>query len=100
MRPDQPVLSGLSLDIPDSSTCALVGRSGGGKSTLCHLTLRFYDPSAGRVCVDGRNLRELNLEWVHRHMGVVAQARSVPGCYPDATQGATQGYPLRCGGGR
>merc|ERR1712226_1489484 len=43
-RPDKQVLNGLSLKVPGGGTCALVGRSGAGKSTIMHLLLRFYDP--------------------------------------------------------
>ena len=73
MRPNQPVLQGFSLHIPAQTTCALVGPSGGGKSTACHLLLRLYDPRAGRITVDGISLRDLDLAWMHRHTGVVAQ---------------------------
>ena len=57
LRP-QVVLAGVTLSIPAASTCALVGRSGGGKSTICHLALRFYDPSAGAITLDGTDLRK------------------------------------------
>ena len=73
MRPDQMVLRGLSLDIGAGQTCALVGRSGGGKSTIVHLLMRFYDPSEGRIMLDGHPLTALNLRWVHQNMGLVAQ---------------------------
>ena len=68
MRPDCAVIKGLSLDIPAGSTCALVGRSGAGKSTLVHLLLRFYDPGAGRLLLDGVPLPEWNLRSLHRHV--------------------------------
>ena len=73
MRPDQPVIRALSLDIPAGSTCALVGRSGCGKSTLVNLMLRFYDPSAGRLLLDGTPLSEWNLRSLHRQMALVSQ---------------------------
>jgi ABC-type multidrug transport system fused ATPase/permease subunit len=59
--------------VAPGQVCALVGRSGGGKSTIVHLLMRFYDPTAGRILLDGWDLRSLNLRSVHRHMGVVAQ---------------------------
>jgi ABC-type multidrug transport system fused ATPase/permease subunit len=56
-RPGLPVLHDVSFEIPRGKTVALVGPSGGGKSTLCDLLLRFYDPTGGRLTVDGRDLR-------------------------------------------
>jgi len=73
MRPAQKVLAGINLHVAPGQVCALVGRSGGGKSTIVHLLMRFYDPTAGRILLDGWDLRSLNLRSVHRHMGVVAQ---------------------------
>jgi ABC-type multidrug transport system fused ATPase/permease subunit len=73
MRPDARVLDGVSLSVRAGSVCALVGRSGGGKSTVCHLLLRLYDPSSGRITLDGTDLRALDLTWLHRHTGCVAQ---------------------------
>eukprot|EP00271_Cylindrocystis_brebissonii_P005331 TRINITY_DN17326_c0_g1_i1.p1 TRINITY_DN17326_c0_g1~~TRINITY_DN17326_c0_g1_i1.p1 ORF type:complete len:952 (-),score=203.08 TRINITY_DN17326_c0_g1_i1:320-3175(-) len=73
MRPDRQVLSGLDLTIKQGQVCALVGRSGGGKSTIVHLLMRFYDPIKGRILLDGCDLTSLNLKSVHRQMGLVAQ---------------------------
>ena len=73
MRPLQTVLQGVSFTVPEGSVCALVGRSGGGKSTLVHLCLRFYDPVDGRVTLGGRDLRELRVDSVHRRVGIVSQ---------------------------
>ena len=73
MRPNQPVLTGVSLSINQGQVCALVGRSGGGKSTIVHLLMRFYDPSQGAILLDGVDLRQLHLQSVHAHMGLVAQ---------------------------
>ncbi|KAK3232680.1 hypothetical protein CYMTET_56981 [Cymbomonas tetramitiformis] len=73
MRRDHEVLKGISLNIAAGTTCALVGRSGGGKSTLIHLLLRYYDPSSGRILIDGTDLTSLELASVHRQMGLVAQ---------------------------
>jgi ABC-type multidrug transport system fused ATPase/permease subunit len=52
-RPDNEVLKGINLLLKPKTTTALVGRSGGGKSTIVHLLLRFYDPSKGGVYLDG-----------------------------------------------
>jgi ABC-type multidrug transport system fused ATPase/permease subunit len=72
-RPDHPVLDNLNLLIPKGKTIALVGSSGCGKTTIVNLLQRFYDPVAGSILVDGRDLRNLDL-WQHRrHLGVVTQ---------------------------
>ncbi|MDJ0523657.1 MAG: ABC transporter ATP-binding protein, partial [Planctomycetota bacterium] len=55
--PGQPVLQDVSFEIPRGSTVAVVGPSGAGKSTLCDMLLRFYDPSHGRIAIDGEDLR-------------------------------------------
>ena len=73
MRPNTKVLQGISLKIPAGKTCALVGKSGGGKSTLVHLMMRFYDPCSGDILLDGTNLRQLSLQHVHDECGLVAQ---------------------------
>eukprot|EP00793_Prasinoderma_coloniale_P000967 PRCOL_00007057-RA len=77
MRPDKPVLRGVTLDVPSGAVVALVGKSGGGKSTMVHLALRFYDPTAGRITFDGVDLKQLNLRDVHRYMGVVSQETQI-----------------------
>src|SRR6202007_2465919 len=56
---DAVVLPGLDLDIPAGQTVALVGETGAGKTTIARLLGRFYDPRAGRVTLDGIDLREL-----------------------------------------
>ena len=68
-----PVLHGIDLDIPAGSCVALVGMSGGGKSTLARLVGRFYDPREGTVRVDGNDLREIDLVHYRRQLGVVLQ---------------------------
>lgn len=55
--PERPVLDGLSLHVPAGTSCALVGLSGSGKSTVLRLLLRFFDPSQGRVLVAGQDIR-------------------------------------------
>ena len=69
----EPVLHGIELDIPAGSCVALVGMSGGGKSTLARLVGRFYDPREGTVRVDGNDLREIDLVHYRRQLGVVLQ---------------------------
>jgi ATP-binding cassette subfamily B (MDR/TAP) protein 1 len=72
-RPDAPVFCGLSLRIPAGRMTALVGESGSGKSTVIQLIARFYDPDAGAVRLDGRDLRTLNVAWLRRQVGLVSQ---------------------------
>ncbi len=67
------VLSDVNFTIEKGQTVALVGPSGGGKSTLSELIPRFYDPSKGEVLIDGVPLKELSQESIRQHMGTVAQ---------------------------
>jgi ABC transporter fused permease/ATP-binding protein len=73
MRPDATVLSGLDLRIEPGQVVAVVGSSGAGKSTIAALLSRLYDPTRGLVRLDGRDLRELEPDWLRRQIGVVAQ---------------------------
>ena len=59
---DALALEDFSLDVESGETIALVGPSGAGKTTLCNLVARFYDPTSGRVLLDGRDLREITVE--------------------------------------
>src|SRR3954467_8548234 len=69
----EPVLKGVEIGVPAGGCLALVGESGGGKSTLARLVGRFYDPDAGIVRVDGTDLREVELRSYRRQLGVVLQ---------------------------
>jgi ATP-binding cassette subfamily B protein len=69
----RPVLKDLSLDFPAGRTVAIVGSTGSGKTTLIKLLLRFYDPTAGRVTLDGVDLRELALADLRGAVGLVSQ---------------------------
>ena len=71
--PGRAVLDGVDLDVPAGQVVALVGASGSGKSTLADLLCRHLDPAEGRVLLDGRDLRDLPLGDVRRHVGVVEQ---------------------------
>lgn len=70
---DTEVLTDFSLDVPKGSMTAIVGETGAGKSTLVNLVCRFYEPTAGRVLIDGRDLRERSVMWLHSHIGYVLQ---------------------------
>jgi ATP-binding cassette subfamily B (MDR/TAP) protein 1 len=88
-RPGVRVLDNFSLEVPSGKTVALVGASGCGKSTCIQLVQRFYDPAQqqqekgvevlggeggrGAVLLDGRDLRDLNIGWLRRNIGVVSQ---------------------------
>ncbi len=70
---DTPVLRGLDLEVPAGSHVGIVGATGAGKTTVLNLLLRFRDPVAGRVSVDGVDLRDLALADLRAHVGLVLQ---------------------------
>ncbi|OVA09398.1 ABC transporter [Macleaya cordata] len=76
-RDDKLILQGLSLYIPAGKVVALVGSSGCGKSTVISLVQRFYDPPRGEVLIDGHNIKDLNLKFLRRNIGVVSQEPSL-----------------------
>jgi len=67
------VLHGIDLDVPAGSTVALVGHTGAGKSTIAKLLARFYDPTGGRITLDGTDLRDVTQASLRRQLGVVPQ---------------------------
>ena len=70
---DTPVLRDIHFDLEKGKTIALVGSSGGGKSTIADLIPRFYDPTAGRILIDGVDLRECTMASLRAQMGIVTQ---------------------------
>jgi ABC-type transport system involved in Fe-S cluster assembly fused permease/ATPase subunit len=71
--PARPILHDLSFEIPAGKTVAVVGASGAGKSTLARLLYRFYDVSAGRVTIDGQDIRQVTQDSLRRAIGIVPQ---------------------------
>lgn len=72
-RKESQVFKNFNLTIPAGKTVALVGPSGSGKSTTVQMIERFYDPTSGYITLDGNDLRELNVEWLRSHIGLVSQ---------------------------
>ncbi len=70
---DAEVLTDVCLRIKRGEVVAIVGPSGGGKSTLVDLLVRFYDPTAGRILIDGHDLRDVTIESLRRLLGIVTQ---------------------------
>jgi ATP-binding cassette subfamily B protein/subfamily B ATP-binding cassette protein MsbA len=70
---DSPVLQNINLDVRPGEMIALVGPSGAGKTTLCNLVARFYDPTAGSILLDGVNLRDITADSYRRLLGIVEQ---------------------------
>src|SRR5690606_20349114 len=70
---DKTILKDINLTIPKGKTIAIVGASGSGKSTLVDLIPRFHDAQVGEVLIDGKNIKDLNLQSVRNLMGIVSQ---------------------------
>lgn len=67
------VLKDVNLSIPGGKIFALVGPSGGGKTTICHLIPHFYEPSSGKIFIDGKEIHEISLRSLRRNIGIVQQ---------------------------
>mmetsp|Transcript_583 Transcript_583/g.839 ORF Transcript_583/g.839 Transcript_583/m.839 type:complete len:847 (+) Transcript_583:151-2691(+) len=72
-RPDSIVLNGVSFKMPTGKIWALVGASGGGKSSILRLLQRLYDPSGGEILIGGHNIAELDHEYLHEKLCIVGQ---------------------------
>lgn len=70
---DREVLDGINLSIAPGETFALVGPSGGGKTTICHLIPRFYDVDGGQILIDGHRIQDITMESLRRNIGIVQQ---------------------------
>jgi ATP-binding cassette subfamily B protein len=70
---DRPALVDVSIEVPAGRTVAIVGRTGAGKSTLLSLLPRLFDPPPGTVFLDGVDIRRYDLDWLRRHLAIVAQ---------------------------
>ncbi|KAL8973757.1 MAG: hypothetical protein Q9197_002005 [Variospora fuerteventurae] len=95
-RPAVDIFNGLDFEIPQGSNVAVVGPSGGGKSTIASLILRFYTPTQGTITIDGVDISTMNVKSLRRKIGLVAQepvlfsgtiAENIAYAKPDATQG-------------
>ncbi len=75
MYPDgtENVLEHFDLDVPAGTTVAIVGETGAGKSTLVNLACRFFEPTGGRILIDGRDYKERSMLWLHSNIGYVLQ---------------------------
>ncbi len=76
-RPGQQALDDVSLDVAAGETIALVGPSGAGKTTVFQLLLRFYDPQAGQILLDGAPIQSLSLHDLRQHIGIVPQDSTI-----------------------
>ncbi|MEZ5873334.1 MAG: ABC transporter ATP-binding protein [Hyphomicrobiales bacterium] len=72
-NPDNVVLKGISLTVPQGKTVALVGPSGSGKSTMVNLALRFFDPEQGRILIDGQDIRHVTVDSLRNAIALVTQ---------------------------
>jgi len=71
--PEKSTLTSVNLQIPAGKTIALVGHSGGGKSTIMNMMMRFYDPTEGKILLDGNDIRDLTISSLRKSMSVVNQ---------------------------
>ncbi|MDZ7685863.1 MAG: ATP-binding cassette domain-containing protein [Gammaproteobacteria bacterium] len=78
-EPDRKVLDDVSLTINHGENVAIVGSTGGGKTTLVNLICRFYEPTEGRILIDGVDYRERSLHWLQSSLGIVLQSSHVFG---------------------
>lgn len=75
--PGEPVLAGVNLSVKRGETIAIVGPTGGGKSTLVNVICRFYEPTSGEVLINGEDYRTRSLQWLQSSLGMVLQSSTV-----------------------
>ncbi|CAN0842913.1 ABC transporter B family member 2 [Linum grandiflorum] len=95
-RPEVSIFKDFNLQVHSGKSVALVGQSGSGKSSVLALILRFYDPTGGKVLIDGKDIKKLNLRSLRRHIGLVQQepalfATSIYDNILYGREGATEG---------
>ncbi|MGB7595166.1 MAG: ABC transporter ATP-binding protein [Erysipelotrichaceae bacterium] len=73
-NPEEPVLKDFNLEVKSGQTIALVGETGSGKSTIVNLLCRFYEPITGRILIDGVDMKERSIGWLHSNLGYVLQS--------------------------
>lgn len=73
-NPHEPILEKFNLVVKPQQRIALVGETGSGKSTIVNLICRFYEPVSGEILIDGRDIKERSIGWLHSHLGYVLQA--------------------------
>jgi len=79
-RPQCVILKDFSFDVKAGSGVGLVGKSGCGKSTIIGLIQRFYDIAIGAVCIDGMNVRDINIPWYRGQTALVSQEPAIFSC--------------------
>ncbi len=73
-NPEEPVLKDFNITVTSGQTIALVGETGSGKSTIVNLLCRFYEPISGRILIDGTDMKERSIGWLHANLGYVLQS--------------------------
>ena len=73
-NPEEPVLKDFNITVTSGQTIALVGETGSGKSTIVNLLCRFYEPVSGKILIDGTDMKDRSIGWLHSNLGYVLQS--------------------------